>query len=124
MPEQFRGAHGGHIRQFGRSGMTTRRMGTLGIITGVGAAEKNSRSRPAILHHGMEGARYYTVILRDITPRIRLEKELAEREALLRAIIETEPECVTMLDLDGTVRTMNAGGLAMAEAEQSGDHRN
>ncbi|MEP7153192.1 MAG: PAS domain S-box protein, partial [Nitrospira sp.] len=65
--------------------------------------------------------RYFTVILRDITERERLERELAEREGLLRTIIETEPECVKVLNLDGTVQTMNAAGLAMIEAESSQD---
>jgi hypothetical protein len=32
-------------------------------------------------------------------------------------MIETEPECVKVLNLDGTVRTMNAAGLAMVEAK-------
>ena len=57
----------------------------------------------------------------DITERKRLEQELAEREALLRAIIETEPECVKVLDLDGSVRTINAAGLAMIEATSRAD---
>jgi PAS domain S-box-containing protein len=56
-----------------------------------------------------------------MTERKRLEQELAEREALLRAIIETEPECVKLLDLDGTVRTINAAGLAMIEATSSAE---
>ena len=116
IPERFRSVHGEHIREFGRSGVTTRQMGSLGVIMGVRASGEEFPIEAAISQIGIEGRRYYTVVLRDITERKRLEQDLAEREALLRAIIETEPECVKVLALDGTVRTMNAAGLAMVEA--------
>jgi len=119
IPGRFRGAHGEHIKRFGQSGITTRQMGALGMITGIRADGEEFPIEAAISQVGVEGRRYYTVILRDITERRRLEKELAEREALLRAIIETEPECVKVLDLNGIVRTMNAAGLAMIEAKSS-----
>ncbi|CAE6762255.1 PAS domain-containing protein [Nitrospira defluvii] len=116
IPERFRSAHAEHIREFGRSGITTRQMGALGVIMGVRSSGEEFPIEAAISQIGIEGLRYYTVILRDITERKRLEEDLAEREALLRAIIETEPECVKVLALDGTVQTINAAGLAMVEA--------
>jgi len=45
------------------------------------------------------------------------ETRLAEREAHLRLIIESEPECVKLLDADGRLLEMNPAGLAMVEAE-------
>jgi PAS domain S-box-containing protein len=117
IPERFRGAHDEHIRRFGRSAITTRQMGALGMITGVRAGGEEFPIEAAISQVGVEGTRYYTVILRDITERRRLEHDLAEREALLRAIIETDPEGVIVLDLDGTIRTMNAAGIALVEAK-------
>lgn len=119
IPERFRLAHHDHIKRFGQSGVTTRQMGALGMITGLRAGGEEFPIEAAISQIEVEGTRYYTVILRDITERRRLENELAEREALLRAIIETEPECVKVLALDGTVRTINAAGLAMVEAGSS-----
>lgn len=38
-------------------------------------------------------------------------------EHRLRAIIEAEPECVKVLDLDGTIQDMNPAGLALLEAD-------
>ncbi len=119
IPERFHDMHAEHVRQFGRSGVSSRRMGALGMITGVRSGGKEFPIEAAISQVGVEGKRYFTVILRDITERRRLEKELADREGLLRTIIETEPECVKVLNLDGTVQTMNAAGLAMIEAESS-----
>jgi len=121
IPERFRSAHAEHIREFGRSGITTRQMGALGVIMGMRSSGEEFPIEAAISQIGVAGTRYYTVILRDITVRKGLEQELAEREALLRAIIETEPECVKVLGLDGTVRTMNAAGLAMVEAASNAD---
>ncbi len=44
---------------------------------------------------------------------------LGETETLLRAIIETAPECIKLLAPDGTLLMMNAAGLAMIEADSA-----
>lgn len=38
-------------------------------------------------------------------------------ERYLRAIIQTEPECVTIVSPDGTLLDMNPAGLRMIEAD-------
>lgn len=58
-----------------------------------------------------------SIFFEDITERKLTEERLAERENLLRAIIETEPECVKLVARDGTVIDMNRAGLAMVEAD-------
>jgi two-component system, cell cycle sensor histidine kinase and response regulator CckA len=55
--------------------------------------------------------------LLDITERKAAENALAERENLLQTIIETEPECVTLIAQDGTLLEMNRAGLEMIEAD-------
>jgi two-component system, NtrC family, sensor kinase len=55
----------------------------------------------------------------DITERKRMEEALREREERWRAIIDTTPECVKLLDGDGTVLEMNAAGLALIEADSA-----
>jgi PAS domain S-box-containing protein len=47
----------------------------------------------------------------------RTQRELALSQRQLLAIIETEPECVKVLDTDGTLRQMNRAGLDMIEAD-------
>src|SRR5688500_7258588 len=49
--------------------------------------------------------------------RLRIERELRVSEERLRAIFNSEPECVKVVDLAGRVLEMNAAGLAMLEAE-------
>lgn len=48
-----------------------------------------------------------------------LTRHLAANQARLRAIIESEPECVKLLDARGTLLEMNAAGLAMIEADSA-----
>ncbi|HEX2098903.1 MAG TPA: PAS domain S-box protein, partial [Rubrobacteraceae bacterium] len=56
-------------------------------------------------------------IVRDITERKRAEEALARSENRLRTIIETEPECVKVLGMDGSLLEMNPAGLSMIEAD-------
>ena len=51
--------------------------------------------------------------------RERSQQDLAASERQLQTIIETEPECVKTLALDGTVQQMNRAGLAMVEADSA-----
>jgi PAS domain S-box-containing protein len=56
-------------------------------------------------------------IVHDITERTRVEAKLKESEPLLRAIIESEPECIKIVDAQGLLVKMNPAGLAMIEAD-------
>ncbi len=64
----------------------------------------------------MEDGRFVGMV-RDITERKRAERILAESENRLRTILQTEPECIKLLNVMGEVEEMNPAGLAMIEAE-------
>ncbi len=53
----------------------------------------------------------------DITERKKAEQALAENENYLRTILDTEPECVKVLNNKGELLSMNPAGLAMIEAD-------
>ena len=53
----------------------------------------------------------------DITQRHRMEEALIRSETLLQTIIDTEPDCVKMLDAEGNLIMMNRAGLEMLEAD-------
>lgn len=59
----------------------------------------------------------FFVLVSDITRLKAVEMELAASEAKLKAIIETEPECVKVTAPDGTLRQINRAGLDMMDAE-------
>lgn len=53
----------------------------------------------------------------DVTDQRRAEDALRESESRLRTIIESEPECVKLVDRQGRLLEMNPAGLAMIEAD-------
>jgi len=53
---------------------------------------------------------------RNITERKQIERALRESEERFRAIVETTPECVKLVTLEGTVLHMNSSGLTMVGA--------
>lgn len=74
MPERYRGNHARQVADFGRSGVTARRMGERREIAGV---RKNGEEFPAEaaisqVHQGDDVV--YAVVLRDITARKQFEK--------------------------------------------------
>ncbi len=61
-----------------------------------------------------------SVYYHDITDKKKAEEKLAVSENRFRAIFETEPECVKLLDRDNCIIEMNAAGVKMVEAESAG----
>jgi signal transduction histidine kinase len=86
LPARFRGAHGRHVENFGRTGVTSRRMGD---VTTLWALRTNGEEFPieaSISQAVEEGKRYFTVILRDITLRKQGEDEIRRSQQELREL--------------------------------------
>ncbi|HEX6693032.1 MAG TPA: PAS domain-containing sensor histidine kinase, partial [Burkholderiales bacterium] len=85
IPQRFRQAHHGHVEAFGRTGVTSRRMGD---VTTLWALRQDSGEEfpieAAISQVGEGGARFYTVILRDVTLRRRAEEAILQSQRDLR----------------------------------------
>jgi PAS domain S-box-containing protein len=69
----------------------------------------------SVIEYG--GKEVICTIVRDVTERKRAEEALARSENRLRQIFETEPECVKVLGMDGSLLEMNPAGLSMIEAD-------
>lgn len=63
----------------------------------------------------------YYLIYRDSLTRRQAQIILQERENRLRAIFDTEPECVKLVATDGTLLEINPAGLAILEVDKTGD---
>ncbi|MFP5506346.1 MAG: putative bifunctional diguanylate cyclase/phosphodiesterase, partial [Gammaproteobacteria bacterium] len=57
----------------------------------------------------------------DISDIHSTQSRLHEREQLLRKIIETEPECVKLVDLNGHIVEINPAGLGMLQTADPGE---
>lgn len=76
IPSRFRGGHRGHVRNFGQAGEGSRRMSAQRVVTGL---RRNGEEFPidaSISKATLNGRRFYTVILRDVTERTRAEEAL------------------------------------------------
>lgn len=83
IPGRFRQAHRHHIEKFGEIGVTNRRMGALGSLSGVRANGEEFPIEAAISQMDVGGQKLFTVILRDITERKQAESELARAKSEL-----------------------------------------
>jgi PAS domain S-box-containing protein len=78
IPQRLRAAHAGYITRFGESGVTSRAMGEMGAICGLRADGEEFPIEASISQIEVGGEKLFTVILRDITERRRLEQEVLE----------------------------------------------
>lgn len=91
IPERLRGDHRHHVEKFGQSGVTSRRMGQLGTVTGLRADGEEFPAEASISHIKVDGKHYYTVILRDITQRKHAEQLIRQSEERYRRLVAISP---------------------------------
>jgi PAS domain S-box-containing protein len=86
LPARFRAAHRGHVEHFGRTGVTSRRMGDVTTLWALRADGEEFPIEASISQSGASGKRHYTVILRDITRRKQFEDALKASQRELREL--------------------------------------
>ncbi len=82
IPARSHASHGSHMRAFGKTGVTTRAMGHLGTISGVKADGTEFPMEASISHVQVGSQQFYTVILRDVSERKRLEAQLLQSQKM------------------------------------------
>jgi PAS domain S-box-containing protein len=98
IPEALRAAHGEHIRRFGREGITSRSMTSPAILTAVRSNGEEFPIEATLSHVQAAGERILTVILRDITERIKVEHALQKSMKQLQIFVEHAPVALAMFD--------------------------
>ena len=101
IPTRYQESHRGHVSMFGRSGVSNRRMRTLGVITGLRANGEEFPIEAAISQTHTAGDKIYTVILRDITERLATETALQEAQERFEDIFESSKDAIGYASLDG-----------------------
>ncbi|HJW27503.1 MAG TPA: ATP-binding protein [Rhodocyclaceae bacterium] len=88
IPMRFRGDHAEHVRRFGETGTTSRAMGRLGALSGVRSDGVEFPIEASISQMEVSGEKFFTVILRDISERKRLEEKLQRMNEELEKRVE------------------------------------
>jgi PAS domain S-box-containing protein len=91
VPERFREAHSTYIRRFGDTGVTTRVMGGLHTLWGLRADGKELPIEASIAQTTIDGSKFFTVVVRDATERIRAEHMLKSGEQRNRDLVLFSP---------------------------------
>ncbi len=73
IPERSRAAHGGHVREFGKTGVAARAMGRFGPISGLRANGEEFPIEASISQIEVDGHKLFTVTCRDVTERVEAE---------------------------------------------------
>ena len=89
IPERYRQRHRGHVRHFGEAGVTMRRMGGDLVLAGLRTNGEEFPIDASISHVDVEGHKFYTVILRDITERQGAAAALNKSHQELRELYES-----------------------------------
>jgi PAS domain S-box-containing protein len=86
IPQRFRASHHAHVEQFGRTGVTNRRMGDAITLWALRADGSEFPIDASISQGGDPGRHFFTVILRDITRRKQYEDTLHQQQQELREL--------------------------------------
>ena len=99
IPERFRPEHPAHMTRFGAGPDTARRMGQRREIFGLRKGGIEFPAEASISKVGDPGQRIFTVVLRDVTDRRRIEE-------FQRFLSEAGARLSASLDYDQTLRTV------------------
>ncbi len=99
LPEHARERHRDHVQEFGQTEVRARRMGERQEISGRRRDGETFPAEASIIKTEVDGERFFTVVLRDISDRHRTQRE---QQFLLRA----GELLASSLDLDITLSTL------------------
>jgi PAS domain S-box-containing protein len=73
LPDELRDAHQRHLRQFGKTGVTSRSMRSLGTLSGLRSDGRVISVEASITQTDTPAGKFFAVILRDVSERQNLE---------------------------------------------------
>lgn len=97
LPRRSRAAHRAHIQRFGDSPIVSRQMGQRSVIAGLRKGGEEFPAEASILKLDVDGRRLFTVVLRDISDRVR-------REAGQRFLAAIGEALSSSLEVEDTLR--------------------
>lgn len=100
LPQRFRAAHTSHMRRFGATGVTSRRMSGSTVVYGLRKTGDEFPVDASISQLDTPEGKLYTVILRDVTERVRAEDEQARLAARLSGLLDSAMDGIITVDGD------------------------
>ena len=116
LPERYRENHPHWVRRFGDSGVTTRQMSPQSVVYGRRWDGEEFPAEASISHADIQGERFFTVILRDVTLRQRAEDEV---RALNTRLESTVADRTASLQATAHALALERDRLAELTAEMS-----
>ena len=113
IPERFRDRHRAHVAEFARTGTTSRRMGAQAILVGLRRNGEEFPIEASISQYVDEDGKRLTVILRDVTERVRTQALLAASEARMRGILDSAMDAIITVDERQIVVLFNKAAESM-----------
>ncbi|KVR34130.1 histidine kinase, partial [Burkholderia ubonensis] len=86
IPERFRASHAKHVEQFGVTGVSERQMGQQRVLFGLRGDGTEFPIEASISQIRDGAGKLYTVMLRDVTERVRSENALKQSREELREL--------------------------------------
>ena len=132
IPERFRAAHGKHVRHFGETGATSRGMGGGTVLHGLHANGQEFPMEASISQLGTAQGKLFTVILRDVSERLRAQEELRafavqahhvreeEKARVARELHDELAQSLTTLKMDAAWMRDKLAGDAASRLEVTG----
>ncbi len=105
IPQRFHAEHAGHIHKFADTGVTNRTMGPKNVLWAARTDGEEFQIEASISQVVTGGKKLFTVILRDVTERVRAE---AVREHLA-SVVDSSDDAIISKDLNGIINAWNRG---------------
>jgi PAS domain S-box-containing protein len=98
IPARYQGNHGEHVRRFGATGVTSRRMSGSSVVYGLRQNGEEFPVDASIYQIDTPEGKLYTVILRDVTERIQAEQEQSRLAARLAGLLDSAMDAIITVD--------------------------
>lgn len=110
IPERHREIHTQHIRRFAQTGVSNRVMGNMSRLGALRANGEEFPIEASISQIEHDAQKFFTVIIRDVADRRRVEEDLRVSEERFRFLLDGVKDfAIYMLDPEGRVMSWNAG---------------
>lgn len=128
IPERFRGVHEKHVERFGATGVSERPIGKQRLLFGLRANGEEFPLEASISQIRDANGKLYTVVLRDVTQRIKADdalkasrEELRELSANLQNVREEEKTRIARELHDDLGQQLTALKMDLSSVEQALD---